>query len=262
MLKNLENKGNPWGMPSRARLEWTQGLDFEVPVLGQDVEDLAERRVPVLGRLRRCARRPGQEDHPGLRRAAAHRRREVRGARRGRGLLRRPGPAAGQRVRLPDARPAERRDAERGRRRQDGSSRPARTASTPSADEYPQLGGHYEVVHHTQLLARLVARGPPHPGHADRRAGDLPRPLLPRPAQQGLHAAARGARRRARPAHARRCTAARSAASAAAPAARGCGWRRGSASGSTTSGSTRRSRWTPTSSPPPARSASSCSATP
>ena len=27
------------------------------------------------------------------------------------------------------------------------------------ANEYPQLGGTYEVIHHTQLLARLVAEG-------------------------------------------------------------------------------------------------------
>jgi Fe-S oxidoreductase len=27
------------------------------------------------------------------------------------------------------------------------------------ANEYPQLGGHYEVVHHTQLLGRLVEEG-------------------------------------------------------------------------------------------------------
>jgi Fe-S oxidoreductase len=27
------------------------------------------------------------------------------------------------------------------------------------ANEYPQIGGHYEVVHHTQLLGRLVAEG-------------------------------------------------------------------------------------------------------
>jgi Fe-S oxidoreductase len=27
------------------------------------------------------------------------------------------------------------------------------------ANEYPQLGGHYEVVHHSQLLAQLVAEG-------------------------------------------------------------------------------------------------------
>lgn len=35
-LSNLENSGNPWGQPQQARLEWTQGLEFEVPVLGQD----------------------------------------------------------------------------------------------------------------------------------------------------------------------------------------------------------------------------------
>ena len=27
------------------------------------------------------------------------------------------------------------------------------------ANEYPQLGGTYEVIHHTQLLARLLSRG-------------------------------------------------------------------------------------------------------
>src|SRR4029078_5356318 len=27
------------------------------------------------------------------------------------------------------------------------------------ANEYPQLGGHYEVVHHTQLLGKLVEEG-------------------------------------------------------------------------------------------------------
>ena len=32
--------------------------------------------------------------------------------------------------------------------------------------EYPQLGGTYEVVHHTQLLGQLVAGGAAHPGHA------------------------------------------------------------------------------------------------
>ena len=113
------------------------------------------------------------------------------------------------------------------------------------AREYPQLGGNYEVVHHTQLLDQLVERGPAHPGHPDRRAGHLPRPVLPRPAQQGLHPAARDPRHGARPAHRRRCTGARSAASAAAPAAPGCGWRRRSASGSTSSGSTRRSALDP-----------------
>ena len=31
MLKNLENKGNPWGMNARARLDWTQGLRLRRP---------------------------------------------------------------------------------------------------------------------------------------------------------------------------------------------------------------------------------------
>ena len=26
-------------------------------------------------------------------------------------------------------------------------------------NEYPEFGGHYEVVHHTQLIARLMAEG-------------------------------------------------------------------------------------------------------
>ena len=121
------------------------------------------RRVPVLGRLRRRAGGPGQEDHQGHRRAAAHGRGELRRARPGRDLHRRPGPADGQRVRLLHAGPAERRDAERGgRRRRSWPSCPH--CFNTIANEYPQLGGNYEVIHHTQLLARLVERGQAHPG--------------------------------------------------------------------------------------------------
>ena len=32
MLKNLENKGDPWGMGGARRTDWMEGLDFEVPV--------------------------------------------------------------------------------------------------------------------------------------------------------------------------------------------------------------------------------------
>src|SRR3954471_8340580 len=46
MLKNLEKKGNPWGLPKKQRLAWTKELQreagFEVPVVGEDVEDLTE----------------------------------------------------------------------------------------------------------------------------------------------------------------------------------------------------------------------------
>ena len=36
MLRNLENKGNPWGAPQNTREDWTKGLDFEVPRVGED----------------------------------------------------------------------------------------------------------------------------------------------------------------------------------------------------------------------------------
>ncbi|MEO5710215.1 MAG: (Fe-S)-binding protein [Nocardioidaceae bacterium] len=42
LFKGLENKGNPWNMSPRARMDWTKGLDFEVKQVGRDVEDLDE----------------------------------------------------------------------------------------------------------------------------------------------------------------------------------------------------------------------------
>jgi Fe-S oxidoreductase len=41
LFKGLENKGNPWSMSPRGRMDWARGLDFEVPVVGEDVEDLS-----------------------------------------------------------------------------------------------------------------------------------------------------------------------------------------------------------------------------
>ena len=42
LFKGLENKGNPWNMSSTARLDWAKGLDFEVKVVGEDIESLDE----------------------------------------------------------------------------------------------------------------------------------------------------------------------------------------------------------------------------
>ena len=74
------------------------------------------------------------------------------------------------------------------------------------------------------------ARRQADPGRRRRRRGEaldhLPRPLLPRPPQPGLRAAARAARRCSPAPSSPRCRATPSGPSAAAPAARGCGWRR------------------------------------
>ncbi len=42
LFKGLENKGNPWNMAPSARMDWAKGLDFEVKQVGVEVEDLDE----------------------------------------------------------------------------------------------------------------------------------------------------------------------------------------------------------------------------
>jgi Fe-S oxidoreductase len=155
MLKNLENKGDPWGMGESRRGGWITELDFEVPVvdgpIGDDVEylfwvgcagaleDRAKRTTKaiasllhtagvsfaVLGPAETCtgdpARRMGNEFVFSM---LAQQNVETLNEARVRKVI----------------------------------------ASCPHcfntlANEYPQLGGNYEVIHHTQLLARLVSEG-------------------------------------------------------------------------------------------------------
>jgi Fe-S oxidoreductase len=155
MLKNLENKGDPWGMGESRRLEWTDGLDFEVPVVdgqvGDDVEYLFW--VGCAGALEDRARKTT--------RAIAQ-------------LLHTAG------VSFAVLGPAEACTGDPARRMGNEfvysmlaqqnietlTEVRARkiVASCPHcfntiANEYPQLGGNYEVIHHTQLLAQLVADG-------------------------------------------------------------------------------------------------------
>jgi Fe-S oxidoreductase len=155
MLKNLENKGDPWGMGEARRLEWAEGLDFEVPVvdgaIGPDVEYLFW--VGCAGALEDRARKTT--------RAIAE-------------LLHTAG------VSFAVLGPAETCTGDPARRignefvysmlaeqniatlNEVGARKIV--ASCPHcfntlAKEYPQLGGNYEVIHHTQLLARLVEEG-------------------------------------------------------------------------------------------------------
>ena len=160
MLNNLERRGNPWGMAEDKRAEWITELDFEVPVLDgripDDVEylywvgcagaleDRAKKAVKavaellnvagvkfaVLGPMEACtgdpARRLGNEFVYTM--------------------------LAQQNIEtLNDAGVAK------------GSGKKV-IASCPHCfntigREYPQLGGNYEVIHHTQLLATLVEEG-------------------------------------------------------------------------------------------------------
>jgi Fe-S oxidoreductase len=42
LFKGLENKGNPWNMSPNARMDWAKDLPFEVKVVGDDIESLDE----------------------------------------------------------------------------------------------------------------------------------------------------------------------------------------------------------------------------
>jgi Fe-S oxidoreductase len=155
MLKNLENRGNPWGMAESKRAEWITELDFEIPVADGRIPDDAEYLfwVGCAGALEDRARKTTK--------AIAQ-------------LLHTAG------VKFAVLGPAETCTGDPARRMGNEfvysmlaqqnietlNEAGARTivASCPHcfntiANEYPQLGGNYEVIHHTQLLARLVADG-------------------------------------------------------------------------------------------------------
>jgi Fe-S oxidoreductase len=40
LFRGLEGKGNPWNMSAQGRMDWAKGLDFEVPVVGESLESL------------------------------------------------------------------------------------------------------------------------------------------------------------------------------------------------------------------------------
>jgi Fe-S oxidoreductase len=155
MLKNLENKGDPWGMGERRRTEWISELDFEVPVvdgrIGDDIEYLFW--VGCAGALEDRAKKTTKAIATLLHTAG---------------------------VKFAVLGPAETCTGDPARRMGNEfvfsmlaqqnvatlNEAGARTivASCPHcfntiANEYPQLGGNYEVIHHTQLLARLVREG-------------------------------------------------------------------------------------------------------
>ena len=157
MFRKMESKGNPWGLPARKRLDWAKNLDFEVPVIGDDVESAADvdylfwvgcagayedrakkttRAVAellhtagvsfaVLGDAETCtgdpARRAGNEI---LYQMLAAQNVETLGE------------VEAQRIVVTCAH-----------------------CFNTISREYPQIGGRYEVVHYTQLLNRLVREG-------------------------------------------------------------------------------------------------------
>jgi Fe-S oxidoreductase len=159
LLKNLENKGNPWGMGEAKRADWITECDFDIPVVDGTIADDIEYLfwVGCAGALEDRAKKSTK--------AIAE-------------LLHTAG------VKFAVLGPAETCTGDPARRmgnefvysmlaqanvetlNEAGLNKPGKTivASCPHcfntiANEYPQLGGNYQVIHHTQLLAKLVEAG-------------------------------------------------------------------------------------------------------
>jgi len=155
MLKNLENKGNPWGMSARAREDWTKDLGFEVRrvdgEIGDDVEYLFW--VGCAGALEDRSKKVTRAVAELLHTAG------VEFAILGEGETCTGDPAR----RLGNEFVFQMLAQQNVETLNEVKARKI-VATCPHcfntlANEYPQLGGTYDVVHHTQLLAQLVADG-------------------------------------------------------------------------------------------------------
>ena len=162
LLRNMENQGDPWGLGSSKRTQWLEALDFEVPIIDGPIPDDVEYLYWVG-----CA---GSLDERGRKQAVSTAR-----------MLHRAG------VKFAILGPRESCTGDPARRmgneylfqemakvniatlNEVGAKKIV--ASCPHCfntmkNEYPDLGGDYEMIHHAQLLSHLVATGRLVPGVA------------------------------------------------------------------------------------------------
>jgi Fe-S oxidoreductase len=152
---SMENQANPWGLSRQARADWTKELDFEVPVFGENGKTTADylwfvgcagsyddRNTAVSVALARLLHRAGIDF-------------AILGAREA--CTGDPARRAGnelvyQQLALENIATFE----------EIGVTRVITQCAhcfNAIGNEYPQLGGNYEVVHHSQLLAELLTQG-------------------------------------------------------------------------------------------------------
>jgi Fe-S oxidoreductase len=160
MLRNIENQGDPWGQGGSKRTEWTDVLDFEVPVVSGTIPDDVEYLYWVG-----CA---GALDDRGRKQAQATAR-----------MLHRAG------VTFAILGPQEACTGDPARRfgneylfqemakaniatlNEAGAKKIVATCPhcfNTIKNEYPALGGNFEVIHHAELLDHLVRAGKLVPG--------------------------------------------------------------------------------------------------
>ncbi|MFD7168837.1 (Fe-S)-binding protein [Streptomyces violascens] len=171
MLKNLEKKGNPWGLAKKQRVEWTKEVDFEVPIVGKDIEDLTEVDylywVGCAGALEDRAKKTTKAFAELLHMAG------VKFAIMG-GDEKCTGDSARRLGNEPLFQQLGQENVAMlnmayGEDEDDPETKKPKSAKkivatcphcfNTIANEYPQLGGEFEVIHHTQLLQHLIDEG-------------------------------------------------------------------------------------------------------
>ncbi|GIH70865.1 Fe-S oxidoreductase [Sphaerimonospora thailandensis] len=155
MLKNLENKGNPWGMSEMKRAEWIEELDFEVPIVDEKMPEDTEYLfwVGCAGALEDRAKKTTKAVAELL---------HIAGVRFG--VLGPMEACTGDPARRLGMEFLFNMLAQQNIETLNEAGVKKIVATCPHcfntlANEYPQLGGTYEVIHHTQLLAHLVEEG-------------------------------------------------------------------------------------------------------
>ncbi|MFZ2178172.1 MAG: (Fe-S)-binding protein [Rhodococcus sp. (in: high G+C Gram-positive bacteria)] len=160
LFKNLENKGNPWGQNSKDRLNWISEMDFDIPVFGQDADSFEDYEylfwVGCAGAYEDRAKKTTKAVAELL--ATAGVKFMVLGADEtctGDSARRAGNEFLFQQLAM--------QNIEMLNSVFDGVEQRKRKIVVTCAhcfnalgNEYPQVGGDYEVVHHTQLLNRLV----------------------------------------------------------------------------------------------------------
>jgi Fe-S oxidoreductase len=163
VFKNIETQGNPWGIGSNKRAEWCEDLDLPRASAGGDFEWLFF--VGCAGAFDDRQKKVSRAIVEILRRA------RVSFA-----ILGEEETCTGDSARRLGNEYLFQMQAQANVEKLDGYGVKKILTQCPHClnaikNEYPQFGGRYEVVHHTELIARLVAEGRLRPGAAAETAG-------------------------------------------------------------------------------------------
>jgi Fe-S oxidoreductase len=154
-LRNIENQGDPWGLGGSKRLEWLEALDFEVPVIDGEIPDDVEYLywVGCAGALDDRGKKQAQSTARMLKRAGVTF-----------GVLGPKESCTGDPARRFGNEYLFQEVAKVNIETMNEAKVKKIVATCPHCfntikNEYPALGGDFEVIHHAELLAHLMNEG-------------------------------------------------------------------------------------------------------